>query len=921
MPSSIKELFEACFEAPPAQRQQFLETIEDVETRKRLEELLDAHDDSDGLFEPETRQEAHDEGDIRRRLGHFRIGDVIGQGGMGIVYRAEQDRPRRVVALKTLPAGEIRTDRIVRFQAEADALARLEHPAITRIYEAGVIQDAGVDVPFIAMELVDGQELSRWAESTDAPLTERLELLVNLCAGVHHAHEQGVIHRDLKPSNVLVTRDGQPKVVDFGVARIIDRRSGLTRAGDVVGTLAYMSPEQAAGHDDEIDTRSDQYAVGVVAYELLTGSLPVPVRRLSVAEAAQMIEGHEPIPPSRLMKRLGTDIDFVLLRALAKDRADRYPSVAALGAELQKVIDGEPVEARTSAWAGLSRLVRRHRVASVLTCALLGVIATSIVMLASRNRDLQSALEKARRLRVEADEASLRANSAYRASEAERVRTSAIIEVVDDWLVYRHARDPWLDESTTLAELTDVYLQDLEVLGSDHVAFGYLNYLAGGLLKKTGRSSQACAQLEKALQLLAQSEETDHDRSLYLMSTMTFADAADGLRRSEQIIEVVEAAIPVAERLGPDLRKVWRARLDIELASHLIILDDYPSAGRTHAAVDANPATRDRRSRAERMIRSVHARLDEIDPDVKEIELRIDLAGRLARLGDHDSCYSVLHTLYASVATHPRYLGLQMLLNSLLAVSAVNRDRLDLAERHAVLAYERRKAAGLSRLQIIGGIKVYAFTSLQRGKLDRAEAAYGELLAYLGDEGPVIEIARARTNRAVVRRDQGKLDLALEDMDDAIGRLRRHDGSLVEFTLLEALTVRGEVALLARRNALARRSCEDASQLARDLHGVWSEEYFYARRNLARALGSARGDRGCPGDAHPDRADAEKAPFECFRTSTSTPRGAARHSGACQDQASRTAPVIGWRCDRREGVGAREDRSPREASVTLVFAA
>jgi eukaryotic-like serine/threonine-protein kinase len=228
-------------------------------------------------------------------IGPYRIVRLVGEGGMGVVYEAEQKQPRRIVALKVIRSGLGDPRLIRRFEQESLALARLQHPGIAQIYEAGTAEDGFGSQPYFAMEFVRGEPLLQYAEAKHLSAREKLRLMVKICDAVHHAHLRGIIHRDLKPANILVDESGQPKILDFGVARAVDSDAHVTRQtdlGQLVGTLAYMSPEQVLGDPLELDARSDVYALGVTLYELLCGRLPY---RLSpkLHEAVQTIREEE----------------------------------------------------------------------------------------------------------------------------------------------------------------------------------------------------------------------------------------------------------------------------------------------------------------------------------------------------------------------------------------------------------------------------------------------------------------------------------------------------------------------------------------------------------------------------------------------------------------------------------------------------
>ncbi len=333
------------------------------------------------------------------RLGDCTITRLIAEGGMGRVYEARQHAPKRDVAVKLIRSERLSAGGIRRFTYEAELLGQLQHPAIASIYAAGVEKHNSGVVPFFVMELVSGgQPITDFASKQRLSKVALTRLFLTVCEGVSYAHRRGVIHRDLKPRNIIVGDDGQPKVIDFGVARITGSEIAIlangTATGAFVGTLQAMSPEQVTGDSDLVGTPSDVYALGLVLYELLAGKPPYRVPRDSVVEAARIIQTHN--PPSLLSLRRGVDRDLSLIVAtcLRKQAADRYQTAGEIADDLRRYLQGQPLRARELTTLELVRYWgRRHRVAAVAAffvgmCCVVAAIGISLFAVrAERARD------------------------------------------------------------------------------------------------------------------------------------------------------------------------------------------------------------------------------------------------------------------------------------------------------------------------------------------------------------------------------------------------------------------------------------------------------------------------------------------------------------------------------------------------------
>ncbi len=323
------------------------------------------------------------------KIEGYRILGQLGQGGMGTVWRAMQLGTRREVALKLMGdlVPESQQDR-ARFQREVELSARLDHPNIARVYDSGV--DRGVY--FYTMQLIDGDDLDQYVEQHNLSRREIFRLIGTVCRAVQHAHQHGVLHRDLKPSNILVTADGQPFVLDFGLAKELwdkEQKFMISRQGSMAGTLAFMPPEQVAGDTKWVDTRADVYALGVILYHLVTGQYPHDLSG-PIKDVSKQIVEEEVRKPSSLCPTVDADLEALLLKALAKDPTDRYASVGELAQDLERYLAGEPLQARPPTFGYLLRKqVRKHRIPIAITAAIVVGVFAMISVGYVRERDLR----------------------------------------------------------------------------------------------------------------------------------------------------------------------------------------------------------------------------------------------------------------------------------------------------------------------------------------------------------------------------------------------------------------------------------------------------------------------------------------------------------------------------------------------------
>ena len=523
----VEELFHEARELPRDQREAFLVDAcrGSDDTLREVRQLLEAHDQAGEFLDRSPVEHAPwlaftervlpvadgGDGDVPMRVGRYRILQEIGTGGFGAVYMAQQEEPiRRKVALKMLKLGMDSKEVIARFEAERQALAMMDHPNIAAVLDAGTTE-AGR--PYFVMELVPGIPITEYCDKSQLDVDERLELFVQVCAAVHHAHQKGIIHRDIKPSNVLVTlHDGEPvpKVIDFGIAKATNQRltdkTYFTRYGQFIGSPSYMSPEQAEMSGLDVDTRSDVYSLGVLLYELLTGFLPFDMDRLREAglvEIHRFLREVDPPRPSTRVSTMGSravtsatrrntdperlarsfkgDLDWIVLKALEKDRSRRYDTASALADDVRRYLADDMVTARPpSLQYRMSKSIRRHRTMSTA----IGLVALAVVVgVALAGAGFLEARRQAQVARTEAD------------------RAQEVITLLQEVLspANRHSA---LAPDITLRQILDDYVERVDERAIDDPEVEATLRLTMGVAYKTlGDLEVSQAQIARALQL------------------------------------------------------------------------------------------------------------------------------------------------------------------------------------------------------------------------------------------------------------------------------------------------------------------------------------------------------------------------------------------------------------------------------------
>ena len=466
----------------------------------------------------------------RRTIGNYEVLGVLGKGGMGVVYKARQPGLERIVALKMILDADAGAEERARFRTEAQAVAQLQHANIVHVYEVGVADGQ----PFFSLEYIDGVSLHRKVRDNVAPPREAALLVKQLAEAMDYAHQRGIIHRDLKPANVLLTRSGTPKITDFGLAkRIEDRDSGLTRAGAVLGTPSYMSPEQAEGRLDEVGPLTDVYSLGAILYDLLTGR--APFRGATVLDTLEQVRRREPAPPMQLQPSVPRDLETICLKCLQKDKAKRYAGAAELAADLERFLKGEPIQARPiGRCARVWRWCQRNPRAAALTAALValivgwGVTSTWLALWLKAERDEsvkqtgiardQEEIAKDQRARAQKNEMAARATAGAavqdmaRLSERlyERLRSKRLAGAADDEV--RKARE---DVLVLLRQALNGLSAKIGKAGATSFAEPGACQALGRILAKVGQTDEARNNFQRAADIIDRivKEAPDNDQA------------------------------------------------------------------------------------------------------------------------------------------------------------------------------------------------------------------------------------------------------------------------------------------------------------------------------------------------------------------------------------------------------------------------
>jgi serine/threonine protein kinase/Flp pilus assembly protein TadD len=898
-------LFEAALQLPAGQRPAYLDQncVGNADLRRRVEVLLGAFERAGGFMKqpaaPERKMRfsappTEKPGD---RIGHYKLLEQIGEGGCGVVYVAEQEEPvRRRVALKVIKLGMDTKQVIARFDAERQALAMMDHPSIAKVFDAGTTETGR---PYFVMELVRGIRITDYCDQNHVPARERLDLFAQVCRAIQHAHQKGVIHRDIKPSNILVTlHDGVPvpKVIDFGIAKATQGRltdqTLFTAFEQFIGTPAYMSPEQAEMSGLDIDTRSDIYSLGVLLYELLTGTTPFDAKELlskGLDELRRTIREVEPVKPSKVVEReselrversrvagakaystlnsqlqsLSTDLDWIVMKCLEKDRARRYETANGLATDIARHLSNEPIVARPpSRLYRIQKAVQRNKLAfgSAAAVALALVIGLGV----STWMFLKEKEARHRAVAAEKDQGLLRQQAQTEAAKAQReaAKSRQVAQFFKDML---HGVGPSVAlgrDATILREVLDKTAQQI----------------GQGLTNQPGVEAELRDTLGQVYLALGQYEKAEamQREALRLFRTLPGDDALDvaGVLNNLGATLVARSQFADAEALYRDslkLRKKLAGEESAEVADSMmnlaIVLCDegrFPESETLFR--DALARQKKARGEAHSSIASAlnglglalkaQGKLSEAETTFGDaLAMQRKLTGNehpdllyplnnLANLYSDEGKFTQAEASFREALTlnkkffgekHPR------LAECLCNLGYVLRHRGNLVEAESLLRQAiamQRELLGNKHSSLAGSLGNLANILRDQYKFAEAESTLHEALdiqrPLLGNDHP--DVTGSVMNLATILHAQGKNAEAETAMREALEGFKRSAGTNASRRLPDALNNLGVILVAEGKFADAETAHREALELARQLQPQPHPTLAVSLHNLARDL-------------------------------------------------------------------------------------
>ncbi len=827
--SEVRRLFEAASALPAQRREEFLRReTDDEDLRREVIELLEDAGGDDPIRDAvreAAREAAQESGVPPRRIGAYDIDGELGRGGMGTVYLAHRDDGtfRQEVALKTLrPLDDASR---ARFAAERRILAGLEHPGIARLIDGG---ETDTGIPYLVMERVNGEPLHAWCDARRATLAQRVALFRDVCEAVGHAHRRLVVHRDLKPGNILVDTEGHPKLVDFGIAKLIEPTAGddvtVTQFGARPLTPDYASPEQVRG--EPLGTATDVYSAGVVLYELLAGRRPYTVDSSSALSVERVVTREEPPPPSvaaageeagaiaearstrpeRLARDLRGDLDAIVLTALRKEPERRYPTIDALAEDLRRWSEGLPVSAQPEAWSYRARkFLARNRTASVFAS-----VAIAALLVATGVSLHFAARESAQR------------DVAERRFQDVRELATTFLEDVDDAL----AREGKIAARELIASTGAEYLDRLAAEAGDDPDLQ--RDLARGRLRvariqgdpfatNAGETGEALAnaRLAREWAQAAVRADPDHldDAMLLAHAWQVEAQLLEATGARDEAFDVYERALELRRELGGrGVPAEASPRLDNVLSSQAQTLEN---AGRLAEAKEAWDA-------AETSLADVAG---DVDPDgLQRFSVRVSRAQTQQRSGDFEAAARELESALASVAADAERrvawrpgIGKALVnLGRVYDVLGRKEEAEDVLQRSRKL-YEAQMDADPGD---VGAVRALSTVHHFLGRLHEGEGRPGQALA---DFEEMLRLRRISSERDPSSRSYRRdVAVALDLKGTALRQLGRGEEALALH--LEANQVFEELARDEATNADARRSVAVSHYFLGQLQGTLAGE-------------------------------------------------------------------------------------------------